>query len=210
MNKLPSIFNDVIGPVMRGPSSSHTAASWRIARTALDILSEPVEKALIEFDKDGAWAPNFREQGICMGIEGGLLVLDITDEQMKNTEILLSREGIEVNYQVSSFPTDHANTVRLTLTGKSGEQLQIIAVSLGGGSFEIRKINGFDVLINGEWYVLLIFADSNIGLSSDLVSILLRVSKSLVKDRTMKPCMYANPRARLILSWREKSRKGII
>ena len=53
MKKLPSIYNDVIGPVMRGPSSSHTAASWRIARTALDILNDPLEKAIVEFDRDG-------------------------------------------------------------------------------------------------------------------------------------------------------------
>lgn len=86
MKKLPGIFNDVIGPVMRGPSSSHTAASWRIAKICLDILSCPLEKALIEFDSEGAWAPNFREQGTVMGINGGLLGLDITDESMKDTE----------------------------------------------------------------------------------------------------------------------------
>ena len=62
----PSIFNDVIGPVMRGPSSSHTAASWRIARICLDILNEPLKNAVVEFDKDGAWATNYREQGTAM------------------------------------------------------------------------------------------------------------------------------------------------
>ncbi|MEZ5000525.1 MAG: hypothetical protein R2744_05435 [Bacteroidales bacterium] len=84
MAKLPGIFNDVIGPVMRGPSSSHTAASWRIARTALDILSDPLEEALIEFDRDGAWAPNYREQGTTIGIDGGLLGIDIVDERIMN------------------------------------------------------------------------------------------------------------------------------
>ncbi|HKK67880.1 MAG TPA: hypothetical protein VJ946_06695, partial [Bacteroidales bacterium] len=68
MKILPSIFNDVTGPVMRGPSSSHTAASWRIARIALELLNHPLEKALIEFDRDGAWAPNYREQGTTMGM----------------------------------------------------------------------------------------------------------------------------------------------
>jgi L-serine dehydratase len=62
MEKIISIFNDVTGPVMRGPSSSHTAASWRIARTCLDILNEPLKEALIEFDENGAWATNYREQ----------------------------------------------------------------------------------------------------------------------------------------------------
>ena len=114
MKKLPSIFNDVIGPVMRGPSSSHTAASWRIARTALDILNDPLEKALVEFDRDGAWAPNYREQGTTMGIEGGLLGLDITDGRMKDTEDYVRQKDIKIDYQVNSFQTNHANTVRLT------------------------------------------------------------------------------------------------
>ncbi|MDZ7778156.1 MAG: hypothetical protein U5L09_22315 [Bacteroidales bacterium] len=104
MNKLPGIFNDVIGPVMRGPSSSHTAASWRIARISLDILNNPLEKALIEFDRDGAWAPNYREQGTTMGMDGGLLGLEMTDERMKDTEGYARRKGITIEYQVSSFP----------------------------------------------------------------------------------------------------------
>jgi iron-sulfur-dependent L-serine dehydratase beta subunit len=137
MERLPGIFNDVIGPVMRGPSSSHTAASWRIARTAIDILGEPLEKALIEFDRDGAWAPNYREQGTTMGIDGGLLELEITDERMKDTENLARQRGISIEYLVSSFPTNHANTVRLTLHGRSGKNLQMVAVSLGGRQTEM-------------------------------------------------------------------------
>ena len=83
MGKLPSIFNDVIGPVMRGPSSSHTAASWRIATICLEMLQEPLKSAVIDFDKNGAWAPNYREQGTTLGIDGGLLGLEMTDNLMK-------------------------------------------------------------------------------------------------------------------------------
>ncbi len=79
---LPSIFNDVIGPVMRGPSSSHTAASWRIAQVCVQLLMDELDEALIEFDKDGAWAPNYREQGTAMGMDGGLLGIDIRDERI--------------------------------------------------------------------------------------------------------------------------------
>ena len=68
MSKLSGIFDDVIGPVMLGPSSSHTAASWRIAMSCPEILNENLKSALIEFDPEGAWAPNYREQGTCMGI----------------------------------------------------------------------------------------------------------------------------------------------
>ena len=169
MRKLPGIFNDVIGPVMRGPSSSHTAASWRIARTALDILNDQLEKALIEFDRDGAWAPNYREQGTTMGIDGGLLGLGITDERMKDTERYARQKGVSIDYQVSSFPTSHANTVRLTLWGITLKKVQIVAVSLGGGSFEIQSIDGFDMKSNGDLYGLIFFTQGTLNISQEIL-----------------------------------------
>lgn len=168
MKKLPGIFNDVIGPVMRGPSSSHTAASWRIGRIALDILNEPLKKALIEFDRDGAWAPNFREQGTTMGFDGGLSGLEITDERMKSADSFALQKDIIIEYRVSSFPADHPNTVRLTLRGLSGKSVQIIAVSLGGGSFEIRFVNGFAVRLNGDRYGLMVFTAGKPDCSDEL------------------------------------------
>jgi L-serine dehydratase len=172
MKKLPGIFNDVIGPVMRGPSSSHTAASWRIAGIALDILNEPLKKALAEFDSNGAWAPNYREQGTTMGIDGGLLGLDITDEKMKDAGSYARQQEIIIEYRISSFPTDHANTVRLTLWGISQKKIQIIAVSLGGGSFEIRSVNGFPVQLNGDLYGILIFTKNKPDISDELKTII--------------------------------------
>jgi len=172
MKNLPSIFNDVIGPIMRGPSSSHTAASWRIAKACLNILNEPLKSAIIEFDKNGAWAPNFREQGTTMGIDGGLLGLEIADDRMKNTETVAKEKGILITYGISSFPTNHANTVRLTLRGINDKKVQVVAASLGGGSFEIQKINDFEVHIPGGYYELLIFTKENKLSSNVLKSIL--------------------------------------
>jgi len=166
-----SIFNDVIGPVMRGPSSSHTAASWRIARVCLDILNESLKNAVIEFDKDGAWASNYREQGTVMGINGGLLGLDITDDRMKNTEVVANELGIKISYKISSFPTTHTNTVRLTLKGKSGKKIRIVAISVGGGAFVIQQIDDLEVSIRGDSYGLLIRGQSSKNLSEDIARI---------------------------------------
>jgi len=152
----PSIFNDVIGPVMRGPSSSHTAASWRAAKMSMDILNEPLRKANIDFDKEGAWAPNYREQGTTLGIGGGLLGLEMTDDQMKATEQLANTLGITINYEINSFETNHVNTIRLTLEGIHGKKIQVLAASLGGGSVEIQQVNGFGVKISGGFYELLL------------------------------------------------------
>ena len=155
---------------MRGPSSSHTAASWRIARIGLDLLGEPLKKALVEFDNDGAWALNYREQGTTMGFNGGFLGLDITDERMIFTERVLLQKGISIEYQVTSFPTDHPNTVRLTLHGILNKKIQIIAVSLGGGTIEIRYVNDFPVRLKGDLYALMIFTSGSSGLSGQLRS----------------------------------------
>jgi L-serine dehydratase len=172
MNILPSIFNDVIGPVMRGPSSSHTAASWRIARTCLDILKEPLKKAIIDFDTNSIWSLNYREQGTVMGINGGLLGFEITDSLMADTEKMAEKMGILISYEINSFPTKHTNTVRLLLEGISGRNIQVVAVSLGGGSFEIQQIDGFDVSISGDYFELLVQSKSNDGLLDELKKIL--------------------------------------
>ena len=161
MKKRPGIFNDVIGPVMRGPSSSHTAAAWRAARMALDILNEPLKSAVIDFDKDGAWAPNYREQGTTLGIEGGLLNVDLADDRMKEIEKVALELGISIRYEVNSFKTAHPNTFRLQLEGIHQKQLQIVAVSLGGGSVEIISINGVAVKMAGDCHELLLYAKDN-------------------------------------------------
>jgi L-serine dehydratase len=172
MNILPSIFNDVIGPVMRGPSSSHTAASWRIARTCLDILKEPLKKAIIDFDTNSIWSLNYREQGTVMGINGGLLGFEITDSLMADTEKMAEKMGISLSYEINSFPTKHTNTVRLLLEGISGKNIQVVAASLGGGSFEIQQIDGFDVSISGDYFELLVQSKTNDKLLDELKTIL--------------------------------------
>ncbi len=159
MTKRPSIFNDVIGPVMRGPSSSHTAASWRIARVCMAIFNQPLKVALIDFDKDGAWATNYREQGTVLGISGGLLGLDITDDRMKETKTIAAEAGIEIQYAINTFPTTHANTVRLTLKNIDGESQQFIGISTGGGAFEIQKIDRFDISLKGDYFELLVWTE---------------------------------------------------
>ncbi len=112
------------------------------------------------------------EQGITMGIDSGLLGFEITYERMKETESYARQREIKIEYQVSSFPTDHENTVRLTLWGISGKKIQMVAVSLGGGSFEIRSVNGFPVRLKGDLYIILKFTGDKTDLSYELKSII--------------------------------------
>ena len=168
MKDLPSIFNDVIGPVMRGPSSSHTAAGWRVAQMAVQMLAEPLVDAKIQFDKDGAWATNYLEQGTAMGINGGLLGLKITDHRMKNTTQLIEERCLSIIYKINSFQTQHVNTVRISLEGIKGNNVQLMAASLGGGLFNIYQVNDFKVDIGGDYFELLILNKSPKPISDDI------------------------------------------
>jgi len=91
---------------------------------------------------------------------------------MKVADSFAREKGITIEYQISSFPTNHANTVRLTLTGISQKKVQIIAVSLGGGSFEIRSVEGFPVQLCGDLYGMMIFAINKPDISEELKSVI--------------------------------------
>jgi len=158
----PSIFNDIIGPIMRGPSSSHTAASWRIAKTCVQFLKDELKEAIIEINKKGVWASNYREQGTAMGMDGGLLGIDITDERIINPDLIAKQKGISITYRISNFQADHPNTIRITLIGKSGEKAEFLAVSTGGGMFEIRQYNGYVINIKGDYYYLIISVNKDL------------------------------------------------
>lgn len=158
MNSFPSIFNDVIGPVMRGPSSSHTAASWRVAKMAVHMIDGPLKHALIAFDKDGAWVTNYEEQGTVLGMNGGLLEIDMADDLMKQTERIASERGVNIDYEISTFDNTHANSMLLTLTSIQGDHVKVLAASLGGGSFEIQKIDNCEVNMKGDYHELLVWS----------------------------------------------------
>src|SRR4030042_3156918 len=78
----PSIFNDVIGPVMRGPSSSHCAAALRIGRLARDLMDANFQEVLVEFDRRGSLPTTHESQGSDMGLFGGLMGWDAADERL--------------------------------------------------------------------------------------------------------------------------------
>ncbi|HUV64324.1 MAG TPA: serine dehydratase beta chain, partial [Sedimentisphaerales bacterium] len=81
----PSIFNDVIGPVMRGPSSSHCAAALRIGRLARDLVAGTIKKVVIEFDRHGSLATTHESQGSDMGLFAGLMGWNATDERLPDS-----------------------------------------------------------------------------------------------------------------------------
>ena len=156
----PSIFNDVIGPVMRGPSSSHCAAALRIGRIARDLMEGKIEELLIEFDIHGSLATTHASQGSDMGLFGGLLGWDAIDERLAESLKAIQEAGIKFDIKILDYGADHPNTYKLTLWN-SNENHSLKAISIGGGMIEVIEIDGNRISIAGDYFETLIYLDAN-------------------------------------------------
>lgn len=153
-----SIFNDVIGPVMRGPSSSHCAAALRIGRLARDLMAGDFDSVLVQFDRHGSLPTTHESQGSDMGLFGGLLGWDAADERLPRAAEALREAGIRVCFETVDTRDPHPNTYRLTLAN-ARERHSLVAVSTGGGMVEVLQIDGSPVSIHGDYYETLLRGD---------------------------------------------------
>ena len=152
-----SIFNDILGPVMRGPSSSHTAGSYHIAKIARSMLADDVLSAKFTFDPNGSYAPTYKILGADKAFAIGLLGLSLMDEQFFHIFNIYKDQQLSIDFEINFFPeTNHPNTVLIELVSKNNEQLKIIAESTGGGGINIRQIQNWQVSINGLFHELFI------------------------------------------------------
>jgi len=155
-NAYPSIFNDVIGPVMRGPSSSHCAASVRIGRIVRDLMDGEIEEVLIAFDPQGSLATTHESQGSDMGLFGGFLGWEPTDARLVNSHAAVREVGIKVTFNITPLENKHPNTYCITAKN-AREQHTLTAVSTGGGIIEVVEIDGFPISMAGDYYETLIY-----------------------------------------------------
>ncbi|HMQ06062.1 MAG TPA: L-serine ammonia-lyase, iron-sulfur-dependent, subunit alpha [Saprospiraceae bacterium] len=159
MNSYPSIFNDVIGPVMRGPSSSHCAASLRIARLARDLMDENINNILIEFDPNGSLATTHKSQGTDMGLFGGFLGWEAHDERLPDAEKHISESGIHITINIVDIGNSHPNLYKITLSNPKETRI-LTAISTGGGMIEVTAIDEVPVSMAGDYFETLIYCDN--------------------------------------------------
>ncbi len=156
----PSIFNDVLGPVMRGPSSSHCAASLRIGRLCLDLMDGQINKVEIDFDPDGSLATTHEAQGSDMGLFGGFLGWEADDERLENASEHIATAGIEIDIRLTELEEKHPNTYKITLYNQR-EKRELIANSTGGGMIEVISIDGAKVDMDGGFFETLIYTSDH-------------------------------------------------
>jgi L-serine dehydratase len=159
MKTYPSIFNDVIGPVMRGPSSSHCAASIRIGRICRDLLDGEIKEVYIEFDPNGSLATTHKGQGSDMGLFGGFLGWEADEERLPDYLQAIEEAGIKINIEIHPIGATHPNTYKITLKNPK-ETRAVTAISTGGGMIEVQQIDGAAVSMAGDFYQTLVYVKS--------------------------------------------------
>lgn len=151
---IPSIFNDVVGPVMRGPSSSHAVAALRIGRVCRELMKGVPGKVNVTYDAGDALATTHESQGSDMGMKGGLLGLEADDKRLLDPDPYLEQEGIEVNFRVKETGY-HLPNLYLVQMQNSQLNMELAAISTGGGMMEILSINQTPVSFKGDRELLL-------------------------------------------------------
>lgn len=139
-----SVF-DIIGPVMVGPSSSHTAGASRIGKVVRDIFGEAPER--IDVYLYESFAKTYRGHGTDVAIIGGLLGMAPDDPQLPDSLKLAHEAGIKVTFVPKSDKVDHPNSARIVLQ-KGEHKLSVLGESIGGGNIRITELNGFKISLS--------------------------------------------------------------
>lgn len=145
---------DIVGPVMIGPSSSHTAGAARIGKTAAMLLGAPVVKADILFH--GSFAKTYRGHGTDKAIVGGILKMDPWDAGIRTSIQTAQEQGISINFRTGTIENAHPNTALVTLTSKIGNTISVQGASIGGGNIVITKVNDMEVYFTGQKTTLIV------------------------------------------------------
>ena len=170
-NPRPVSAFDIIGPIMVGPSSSHTAGAVRIGRIARTVLGGQPEEALIELH--GSFAETGRGHGTDLALVAGLLDLETDDPYIRDSLDLAAKAGMKIQFTVADLGTDaNPNSVRLTLQ-KDGRSVRLVGSSVGGGQVEICCIQDYLVQFTGENETLLVVAEDRPGTINQVTGLLL-------------------------------------
>jgi len=166
--KYKSVF-DIIGPVMVGPSSSHTAGAARIGRVARKLFGKEPKRADITFY--GSFAKTYKGHGSDVATVAGILDFDTSDLRLKNSLLIAEKAGMDVNLTTSEVLTEHPNTARIQLSNGQ-EAIEVVGVSIGGGKIEVLELNGFHLQLGFDSPTLLVLHEDRFGMIAAVAKVL--------------------------------------
>ena len=176
---------DIIGPVMIGPSSSHTAGAARLGYVAGKILGEPPVRAVIRLS--GSFAQTCRGHGTDRALLAGIMGFLPDDPRIRDSLELADRMGLEYEFCCQAIPGAHPNTARITLTGACGGSVSVQGASVGGGNILVSEINGMAVHVTAQSNTLVILHRDKPGTIAAVTNFVAYSSVNIGNFRLSRP-----------------------
>ena len=161
---------DIVGPIMVGPSSSHTAGAVRIGYITRRLLGEPVIRA--EIGLCGSFLATGKGHGTDKALVAGLLGLAVDDMRIPESFEMAKKQGLSFRFTAEEIPEAHPNTAHLKVEGASGQKLDIVAASVGGGRMKVCSIDGITAEFYGECPTLVVQDRDEPGQVADMTTML--------------------------------------
>ena len=162
---------DIIGPIMIGPSSSHTAGAVRIGKYARSVLGKKPVKAVIQFS--GSFAKTYHGHGTDRALLGGIMGFSADDTRIRDSFAIATDRGLGYSFTPNEVETDiHPNTVDIRMENAAGQVMTVRGESLGGGKVRIVRINGVEVDFTGEYNALIVVQKDKPGVVAHITKIL--------------------------------------
>ena len=161
---------DVVGPVMIGPSSSHTAGAAKLAKTARLIFDKPFKK--VRFGLGGSFASTYRGHFTDFALVAGALGMSEDDENLAHSFEIAQEQGIEFVFYPTEIPSVYENTARITFVDEVGEEFFVEGASLGGGRILVTNINGLACELTATTPTVIVSQQDVKGVVSDVSTIL--------------------------------------
>ena len=168
---------DIIGPVMVGPSSSHTAGAVRIGRVSRKLLAEEVKEAKIYFH--GSFLATGKGHGTDKALIAGLLGMQVDDPAIPDSFRIAEKRGMRFSLEGIDLGDVHPNSVKMNLTGISGRTLEVIAASIGGGRIQICELDGITANFSGDYPTLIVHNIDQPGHVTEVTSMLAHKSVNI-------------------------------
>ncbi len=145
---------DIVGPIMVGPSSSHTAGAVKIGNISKKLMAEPLKKVQILLY--GSFLATGNGHGTKQALVAGLMGMSPDDERIPESIEIARKSGLEVIFGEADLKDAHPNSAQLIMEGISGKVLEVIGESIGGSRIRIAKIDGMTVNVTGEYPALIV------------------------------------------------------
>ncbi len=161
---------DIIGPVMVGPSSSHTAGAARIGAVAGQVSGSV--PARVDFYLHGSFAETYRGHGTDQALAGGILGLSPDDQDLSGALDNARLAGMELHFHPADLGDVHPNTVKIVMRAADGSEQEVVGSSVGGGAIIIHSVNRVELEFSAEHPTLLTLHEDKPGLIAAVTGLL--------------------------------------